>query len=444
MDSQFRAVIRQKIIDTQAMPLPALTRRDVWLPAVKEKATAVIGMRRAGKTCLLWQVLGDLHADGTPREGLLYFSFEDERLAGMGMQHLDLLVEEYYRLNPEWRETRRATFFLDEIQLVPGWERFARRLLDSENVKLYLSGSSARLLSREVATSMRGRAMEAVVTPFSFREMLRHAGREPANPSDRLTKAEHSRLAKDLFEYLVAGGFPEAQGLDQRNRLELLRTYVDGVLLRDVVERHNISQPQVLRWMVRQLLGNAAGAFSINRFHGDLKSRGVAVSKDTLHSYLAHLEDAFLLSSIAVATDSERRRQVNPRKVYPVDTGLMAMFDHAGKVNTGHALETAVLHELLRRGAKVAYVRTPGGFEVDFLASIPGGGRTLVQVCADVDDTETLARETRALQEAAALYPRASRILVTMSRPPAADIPPGVHCVTAAEWLLDRQFLHPA
>ena len=183
MESQFRTVIRQKIIDAQAAPLPVLTRRDIWLPAVKGKATAVIGMRRAGKTSLLWQILADRVAKGTPREGLLYFSFEDERLADMQVQDLDLLVETFYQLHPSWRDARQATFFLDEIQLVPGWELFARRLLDSENIDLFLSGSSARLLSREVATSMRGRAMEAVVFPFSFREMLRHAGREPQKPA---------------------------------------------------------------------------------------------------------------------------------------------------------------------------------------------------------------------------------------------------------------------
>ena len=361
MESLFRSVIRQKIIDAQAQALPVLTRRDCWLPQVKGKATAVIGMRRAGKTSLLWQILTDRHAGGTPREGLLYFSFEDERLADMTVHDLDLVVETFYQLNPTWRDAKRATFFLDEIQLVPGWELFARRILDSENIELFLSGSSARLLSREVATSMRGRAMEATVAPFSFREMLRHTGREPTQAPDRLTKAQRTQIDKDLLDYLAHGGFPEAQGLDTRTRLELLRTYVDVVLLRDVVERHNLSQPQVLHWMVRQLLGNAAGAFSIAKFFADLKSRGVAVGKETLHAFLAHLEDAFLLCTVDIATDSERRRQVNPRKVYPVDTGLIAVFDRSGKANVGHALETAVLHALQRRGAQVHYVRTAAG-----------------------------------------------------------------------------------
>ena len=438
MKDQIRPVIRQKILDMQSAPLPALTPRDVWLPAVPGKALAVIGMRRAGKTSFLWQQLAQRHAQGTAREGLLYFSFEDERLAGLQGGDLDVLVDEFYRLHPDWRSQRRCTFFLDEIQVLPGWELFARRLLDSENVELFLSGSSAKLLSREVATSMRGRALEAVVAPFSLREALRHAGQEPRQSPDRLPKAAQSQLDAALERYLAEGGFPEAQGLDARSRTELLRSYVDVVLLRDVLERHNLSQPQVLRWLVQQLLGNAAGGFSINKFHADLRSRGVPVAKETLHQMLAHLEDAFLLHSVALATDSVRRQQVNPRKVYPVDTGLMALFDKSGKPNTGHALETAVLHALLQRGAQVGYVLTPGGFEVDFCALLPDGEQWLVQVCLDIGDAATLQREVRALQDAQALWPGARCLLVAQFMPPVVDLAPGIELHRASHWLLGR------
>jgi len=251
MEGQLRAVVRQKIVDSLAASLRAFTRRDVRLPQVKGKAIAVLGMRRAGKTTFLWQVLADRLAAGTPREGLLYFSFEDERLAGMTAAHLNLVLEEYYLLHPEWRDGRRATFFLDEIQVVPGWERFARRLLDDEEVDLFISGSSARLLSREVATAMRGRAMEARVDPFTFREVLRHRGREPKTAPDRQAKAVRSALSRDLREYLTAGGFPEAVGVPDRDRTDLLRGYVDVVLLRDVIERHEVTNPTALRAMTR-------------------------------------------------------------------------------------------------------------------------------------------------------------------------------------------------
>jgi hypothetical protein len=292
------------------------------------------------------------------------------------------------------------------------------------------------LVSREAATSMRGRAMEAVVLPFSFRECLRHTSEEPVTSPGYRPKAERSLLDKRLLIYLEQGGFPEAQGLDARNRIALLSGYVDVVLLRDIVERHGISQPLVLRWMVRSLLGNAACTFSVNKFHVDLKSQGIAVGKDTLHMYLGYLEDAFLLFSITIATDSERRRRVNPRKIYPIDTGLIPIFDRSGKANLGHALETAVFLELTRRGAEVAYVRTANGFEVDFYARSIGNREKLIQVCASIDQPATLAREIRALQDAKADFPRADLLLITLDQPTLFDIPEDVTVIAARDWLL--------
>ncbi len=432
-----RDLIRQKIVDSVAAVPPELTERDIRLPGVKGKAVAVIGPRRAGKTTFMWQVLAARLASGTPREGLLYFNFEDERLANMAATDLQLVAEEYYRLYPEWRDQRKAVFFLDEIQVVAGWETFARRLLDTEKIELFLSGSSARLLSREVASSMRGRAMEALVFPFSFREFLRHRGKEPETPADRLPKAARSRLDHELQIYLASGGFPEAQGIELRDRFELLRGYVDTALLRDVIERHAVSHPLALRWMVRQLLGNAGGAFSIQRFYGDLRSQGMPVAKDTLHAYLAHLEDAFLIRTIPIATDSERRRMVNPRKAYPIDPGLIPVFDRSGRSNLGHALETTVALELQRRGADFAYMRTKGNLEVDFVARYPGGREELIQVCVDLDAPETRQREVNSLEEAAREHPRATRHVITLAAETVRDMPEGVTVHSAARWLLE-------
>ena len=215
--------------------------------------------------------------------------------------------------------------------------------------------------------------------------------------------------------------------------------YVDVVLLRDIIERHAVSHPVALRWMVRQLLGNAAGAFSVNKFYGDLKSQGIAVAKDTLHSYLAHLEDAFLVRMVSIATVSERRRMVNPRKVYPIDPGLTPIFDRSGKANLGHALETCVLLELDRRGAAVSYVHTPDGREVDFLARYPSGREELVQVCASLDDPDTRRREMRALIDAAPHYPGAARSLIALDIPAAVEIPSGIVLHRATDWLLVKE-----
>ena len=207
-------------------------------------------------------------------------------------------------------------------------------------------------------------------------------------------------------------------------------------LLRDVIERHAVSHPVVLRWMVRQLLGNAAGSFSVNKFHGDLKSQGIPVAKDTLHSYLGYLEDAFLVRIVSMATDSEHRRMVNPRKVYPIDPGLIPLFNRSGKSNIGHSLETCVMLELDRRGAEVGYVHTVGGYEVDFLARYPAGTEELIQVCASLDDPTTREREMRALLEAARQYPQASLHLVSLDVPVVLDRPENVTVHAAGDWLL--------
>jgi hypothetical protein len=241
-------------------------------------------------------------------------------------------------------------------------------------------------------------------------------------------------LTRALRDYLACGGFPEAVALGPRDRTDLLRGLVDVALLRDVVERHAVSQPVALRAMARHLLSNAAGQFSVNRFYNDLRSQGAHVAKDTLHSYLGHLEDAFLVRVVPLAAASERQRMVNPRKAYPIDPGLIPVFDRTGRANVGHALETCVLLELERRGAEVGYVRTPGGFEVDFLARIPGGGEELIQVCAGAEE-EVVEREVRALAEAARLHPRASLNLVSLDRPE-GELPKGVVGHGALEWLL--------
>ena len=341
------------------------------------------------------------------------------------------------RLHPGLRDKQRVVFLLDEIQSVSGWETFARRVQDSEQVELYLSGSSARLLSREVATSMRGRAMEALVLPFSFREFLRHRGLEPVGGTSRLGKSRRSELDAQLRSYLSEGGFPEAQGIDRRDRFELLRGYIDTAMLRDVIERHGVTHPVALRWLVRQLLGNAGGLFSIHRFYGDLRAQGIPVAKDTLHQYLSFLEDAFMVHTIPIAAGSERRRMVNPRKSYPIDTGLIPVFDRSGRSNLGHALETTVALELERRGAETAYVRTAENLEVDFLAHYPGGEQQLIQVSAELDAAETVARETRALLAAAQEHPQATLHLIALTSDPIPDLPEQVTRHAAAAWLLE-------
>ena len=430
--------VLQEKLNAAVLPEPpgAFTRRDAALPAVAGKAHAVIGMRRAGKTTFLRQLQRKWREKGAP-ERSIYLSFDDDRLAGIEASQLNLLLEEHYRRYPELRGRAPVRWLLDEIQLVPGWERFVRRALDTEKVEIVVSGSSARMLSREVHTSLRGRGMETVIRPFSFREFLRHRGEEPEGAATRLAPGARSRVEKRFAEYLSVGGFPEAQALDADTRIDLLQGYVDTLLFRDIVERHGVAQVAALRWLTRQCLRNPAGAFSVHRMALDLKAQGLGLAKDALHAMVGYLEDAFLVRSVPIAADSERRRNSNPRKFYPVDTGLIRAFDAGGAPGTGHALETAVLHELDRRKAEAGYVRTPAGYEVDFRARYRTGDEELIQVCAGVADKATLARELRALEDARAEHRGAKARLLTLTFDQVpADLPKGVSAQPAWQWLL--------
>jgi predicted AAA+ superfamily ATPase len=271
-------------------------------------------------------------------------------------------------------------------------------------------------------------------------EALAHQAQPVPTDPRLVVGAERSRLEHAFLEWLEVGGFPEAQDLDAASRRQLLRDYVDVAILRDVVERHGVTNVVALRWLVRHLLAAAGNLFSVEKFYRTLKSQGLAVSKDTLHQLLGYLEDCFLVRTVWIEADSERQRMVNPRKAYPVDPGLIPLFDRTGRANVGHALETAVLVELARRRCEVTYVRTPEGHEVDFLARAPDGSEHLIQVCADASDPQVATREVRALREAGRRWPRARKWLLTLTwdrTPP--DPPKDVACLPAYQWMLSNE-----
>lgn len=438
MKDQIREAIREKLGDAVSRPFPAFTPREADTSVISGKARAVIGMRRAGKTTFLYQCLAERQAQGIPRERLVYFNFEDERLDGLEAGDLGLLPDEYYRSFPSFRQSQSVTWCLDEIQILPGWEKFVRRMMDSEKVEIFLSGSSARMLSREVATTMRGRALETVITPFSFREFARSRGLTVPEPERLLSSAQQSGWLACFDQYLDCGGFPEAgQDSMKPHRISLLQGYVDTVIFRDVAERHGIVNLPALRAFVRQLLRQPAGLLSVTKIHADFRSRGISISKETLLALLAHLEDAFLVFTVPVASRSERRQQVNPRKLYVADHSLSAAFNPATVADRGHHLENLVACELMRQSRTLAYVKTTQGHEVDFLATAPDGSTQLIQVAADIGKMETFEREVRALLGATAEFPEAQKILISETQPPrGAIIPQEVKLLPAWRWLL--------
>ncbi len=431
-------VVETLIADFESRDLPRLTPRSLELPRLSGKADVVIGMRRSGKTWYVYQQIQERLAEGIARDRLLYLNFEDERLVPLTGEDLHLVPDAFYRRHPESRG-QRCWFYFDEIQNVPNWERFLRRQLDTEDVAVVLTGSSAKLLSTEIATNLRGRSLSTELLPFSFEETLRHAGVEvpvrwpPA-------AAERSILENRFERYLEVGGFPEVQESAPDLRLRILRDYIDVVLLRDVAERHRVENLPALRYLERRLLAGPGGRFSLHRLYNDIKSQGLRVGKDSLYSYLGHLEDAFLVFTITVASPSLRVRQTNPRKCYSIDPALASAISFRASRAIGPRLENAVYLELRRRGHDLAYLLTSGGFEVDFLAEHPLRGPRLVQVSADTSDPRTRHRELRALEEAMEETGIEQATLVTLHEEGNAELATGTaRIVPAWRWFLEPE-----
>jgi hypothetical protein len=389
------ALLEQLIADFHERPLPTPTHREAELPALSGKIDAIIGMRRTGKTWFLFQTMQRYLEQGIPKEAILYLNFDDERLLPMTTAELGQIIETYYRLFPEHRD-RTCYFFFDEVQNISGWEVWLRRLVDTERVQIAATGSSAKLLSREIATALRGRSLSTEMFPFSFREALAHEGIE-GFPAPRPGAKKRALLENRLRRYLLNGGFPEVQTVSDNHRIRILQEYVDVVILRDIVERYQVSNILPLRTLIRHLLATPATLFSVNKFYNDLRSQGLACGKNTLHDYFEYLKDAYLIYPVSIHSRSERTRRVNPRKVYVIDTGLANAFLHRPQSDWGRLLENFVFMELRRKGLDIEYYRTGNGLEVDFIATDHRDAQTLYQVSLELRDEQTRKREVKAL-----------------------------------------------
>jgi uncharacterized protein len=429
--------IAEIVADFDPSRLPVPSPRRTQLPHLPGKADAIIGMRRSGKTWLLFQDIHRLLSTTVAPGQVLYVNFEDERLPDLQAEHLQHFIDAQLRRHPVALE-RGLHLYMDEVQNVQGWERFVRRILDRGDTQVTLTGSSARLLSSEIGTSLRGRSLATELLPFSFAEALDYAG-EAIPTVWPVAEMARVRLRRSIDNYLLMGGFPEVQGLDERLRVRVLQDYVDVVVFRDVVERHKLTNVEALRYLVRRLLSAPAGRFSVNKFYNELRSQGRTVSKDTLYAALSHLEDAYLIAVVGLDDRSEAKRAVNPRKIYPIDPGLAAAYSFSSARNTGHLLETVIYLELRRRGFSCGYGKTSEGFEVDFIARRQGlGDEVLIQVAVHLDEPTTRERELRALMAMMVERGKRCAVLVTLDSMETIETPAGViRVVPAWQWLLE-------
>ncbi len=375
------------------------TPRQTSFPEAQNLIKVATGMRRAGKTFFILQKILNLLGQDVPLESILYLNFEDDRLLPMNYKEMGKLIDEFYTLFPE-NHSRECSIFLDEVQNIPDWAVVVRRFFDSKKVQLYLTGSSAKLLSKEIATSLRGRSIETEIWPFSFSEFM--SAQNITAPNRPYGKKSLDEMRKHLLSYIQIGGFPAVQFLMPENRRQVLQEYVETVIFRDIVERHKVSNLSLLRYMINSLLKSVGSPFSINKFHNDTKSQGYRVSKDTLYSYLNYVEDAYLLFAIPHYTESVRLMQTARKKVYAIDSGLLLANTFNLTDNYGKLFENLIFLDLRRQGRDIFYYKTKSGFEVDFIATSKDAPPKLIQVVWDTENGATRQREERALQEAEA------------------------------------------
>ena len=348
------------------------------LPDLSAYAMIVSGIRRCGKSTLLFQLLKERYPDA------LYLNFEDPRL-------YEFERRDFVRLDKVIGETGSKVLLFDEIQIIPEWERYVRQKLD-EGFKLVITGSNASLLSRELGTKLTGRHITKELFPFSYQEFILFLQLEPS--------------ANSLLQYLQTGGFPEyvKQGAN-----EILNHIFDDILIRDIAVRYGIRDVKTLQRLALYLVSNVGKLFTANRLKGLFEVGSV----NTITEYLSHLEDSYLLHFIPKFSYSLRKQMVNPRKVYAIDTGMISVNSGSFTDDNGRKLENLVYLHLRRRSREIYYFAEKG--ECDFVVFSNGVVREVVQVCFDLNP-DNLDRELNGVVEALTLFNLGKGKIITIDQ----------------------------
>lgn len=428
-------ILKEIILDLQEVEFNTGTPRRVTITPVPGKATVCIGVRRCGKSTYMFQHMRKLLDSGVPRQNFLYLNFFDDRLRALRHDNLGVILEAYFSLYPEKKNTEKIYCFFDEIQDIPGWEPFVDRVMRTENCEVYITGSSARMLSREIASQMRGRALSWEMFPFSFREFLDSREIDSAGP---LSSKKRLTIQKAFEGYWQSGGFPEVTELDRMLRIRIHQEYWGAMLFRDLIERHGISHPKAVTDLAHWLVDNTASLYSVNSLTGYLKSLGHKASKPAVSDYLDWFEDAYVLFTVRIFDASLKRANVNPKKIYCVDHGLVTSVSSGILINSGHLLENLVFTALRRTTPDIFYYRTKSGQEVDFVCRRRDGSRMLVQVCESMVDPQTKKREVSALTDAMSELGLRHGTIVTRGETDRISVDAGTIEVTPAwRFLLD-------
>lgn len=404
---------------------PDFTERQIVIPD-SSKVISLVGPRRAGKTFYFYQLIHNLLENNIDLTQILYINFEDDRLLPLKSSDLNSILEAYYELYPE-NTGKMLYLFFDEIQNVENWEVFIRRIDDTKNAKIYITGSSSKLLSQEIATSLRGRTLSYHMYTLGFGEFLRLKG---VTLDRDFEYTEKRYLVKNLFtEYLYTGGYPEVVLESEEMRKDILRNYFEMIVYRDIVDRFSIRNTILLKDLLKFLITNISTPFSVNAYYRAVK-KNLAVGKETILEYLSYLEDINLIYLVPFFSYSLKRQQVNPRKVYCADNGLRNAVSFSFSKDDGRLAENLVFLELKRRGEKPYYWKNTG--EVDFIFSDSENMLTAV----NVSYTDTPAeRETRALLEFSEEFGTKVKDLILLTKD-TAKVEGSIRYVPLWKWML--------
>lgn len=426
-----KEMLKTIIKDFQYNPLPPFKKRELSVPVNLDKVVTLVGARRSGKTYLLYQIIDSL-LEKIEKSHIIFINFEDERLDLTSIE-LDLILQSYQELYPE-NSLSDCCFFFDEIQNIAGWETFVRRVFDTVTKHIFITGSNSKMLSSEISTSLRGRSVSYEVYPLSFSEYLSFKEIK----GDLYVSKTKGAVYHALEMYLAFGGYPELIEIKNQDvRLKILQEYFDVMLFRDFVEHYEIKNVTALKFFLKRIFACATKQVSINRIFNDLKSAGIKIGKNSLYEFMSMAESIFMVRTINKYSTKVSIQEFGERKIFAIDNGLLNAVIFRFSSDVGKMMEQAVFWELKRRSYSVFFLKN--GFECDFITISSRGEKSVIQVCYDISERETLKREIKgAVYAAKELGLKKGTIITYDNRDTWEESGILVEIVPLAEFLLNK------
>ncbi len=357
-----KSILKEIIVSFHNSDLPSFYKRDLIVPLHTNKIISLIGPRRSGKTFFFFQTIAEL-TKNTEKENIVYINFEDERIE-LKKENLQLIIESYLELYPD-KNLKNVWFFFDEIQNIEGWDKFVRRIYDNYSKKIFITGSNSKLLSREIATSLRGRTISYEIYPLSFREFLKFKNFK-LQKNDFYDTRKRAKIKKYFTEYFLYGGFPEVVFIkDDKLKIRILQEYFNVMIYRDIVERYNIKNTPVLKYFLKRIIENIGKPLSVHKIYNELKSQGYKIGKTFLYEFIEMFKNAYIIFPTKKYSFSVLKTEFSPQKTYVIDNGLVNAVTFSYKNDYGKLLENLLAKEIKNSGFELFSHKNK--YECDFI-----------------------------------------------------------------------------